>query len=192
MKTPQSIIDFGNALTRLIWGIIRYASITDGIIKSVDEEKCTCEVLCNKTTYTGVPLRVLISSKSSVLEIPKVNTNCLLTFRDINNSRPQLFQVHECEKLLYKVGNTTMDITSDGIIMNGGNNGGLPILEKINDNLNALKAYSEAINTALPAAFTAIGAGPSANGASGASSFQGAMAGMTINLSDMENTKIKQ
>jgi hypothetical protein len=46
------------------------------------------------------------------------------------------------------------------------------------------------MNNALPSAFNAIGASTAANGATGAASYQGAMAGKTVQLKDMEDKKI--
>jgi len=76
--------------------------------------------------------------------------------------------------------------------MNGGNLGGLVKLQELEQNLNSIKTYLSALNGAISAAFTAVGAGPSANGASGAASFNTAMSAQQINYASMENTKIKQ
>jgi hypothetical protein len=50
----------------------------------------------------------------------------------------------------------------------------------------------EAIHSALPSAFNAIGASTAANGALGATSYNGSMAGKAVQLKDMENNRIKQ
>jgi prolyl-tRNA editing enzyme YbaK/EbsC (Cys-tRNA(Pro) deacylase) len=76
------------------------------------------------------------------------------------------------------------------IIINGGELGGLVKLQELQDNLNSLKQYMEAINSALPGAFNAIGASTAANGASGGANYQGAMAGKAIQFKDMEDKKV--
>lgn len=78
------------------------------------------------------------------------------------------------------------------IIINGGTLGGLVKLQELKENLDSLKQYVEAMNNALPSAFNSVGASTAANGAMGATSYQSAMAGKTIQLKDMENTKITQ
>jgi hypothetical protein len=80
----------------------------------------------------------------------------------------------------------------DRIVFNGGQLGGLVKLQELNENLDSLKQYVEAIHNALPTAFNAIGASTAANGASGAASYQGTMAGKAVQLKDMENKKILQ
>lgn len=74
---------------------------------------------------------------------------------------------------------------------NGGNNGGIPILQKIADNLNALKTYCTTQQAALDSAFTAIGVGSAASGPNGAAAYGAAMASNTITFENMENTKVK-
>jgi hypothetical protein len=75
-------------------------------------------------------------------------------------------------------------------IFNGGQLGGLVRLQELKDNLDSLKQYIEAIHSALPAAFNAIGAGTAANGTLGATSYQGAMVGKLIQIKDMEDKKV--
>jgi hypothetical protein len=76
------------------------------------------------------------------------------------------------------------------IVFNGGQLGGMVKLQELKENINSLKQYMEAIHSALPAAFNAIGASTAANGALGATSYQGAMAGKAVQLKDMEDKKI--
>jgi hypothetical protein len=78
----------------------------------------------------------------------------------------------------------------DKIIFNGGNLGGLVNLQELKDNLDSLKQFIEAIHSTLPSAFNAIGASTAANGALGATSYQGAMAGKMVQFKDMEDKNI--
>lgn len=81
----------------------------------------------------------------------------------------------------------------DGTIeWNEGKNGGMVLLKKCEANLESLKSYCEALKTAVASGLGAVGAGPAANGATGASAFNTAMASALINFEDMENTKIVQ
>lgn len=76
------------------------------------------------------------------------------------------------------------------VVFNGGQLGGLVKLQELKDNLDSLKQYVEAIHNALPGAFSAIGASTAANGALGATSYNGSMSGKIIQLKDMEDKKI--
>lgn len=82
------------------------------------------------------------------------------------------------------------DRSSGVYSFNGGNNGGIPILQKILDNLTALKTYCTTQQTALDAAFAAIGVGSAASGPNGATAYNSAMAANTITFENMENTKL--
>lgn len=83
-------------------------------------------------------------------------------------------------------------ITPSGIELNGGKQGGLVKLKELEDNLQQLKDYVEAMNSAISPALTAIGAGTAASGTAGSSAYDKAMASRHIRLKSMENEKIKQ
>lgn len=84
-----------------------------------------------------------------------------------------------------------VELASDAIEFNGGKNNGLVKIKELEKNLDSLKKYVEAINMALPSAFTAVGAAMAAAGPLGATAYQGAMAGKIIMFEKMENDKIK-
>lgn len=86
----------------------------------------------------------------------------------------------------------TLLLNKDGIALNGGKLGGMVKLQELQDNLNQLKRYIEAMNQAIGPALSAIGAGTAANGANGAKSYNQAMAAQNIELKDMENKNITQ
>jgi hypothetical protein len=148
-------------------------------VKPVDD---TAEI-CN------VPLQADAQGGGLVI-FPRVKSNVLVSFTSKQTAAVIMYS--EVDKVLLSVGNTSVEITSDGIVMNGGNIGGLVKLQELKDNLNSLKGYVEAMNNALPAAFNAIGASTAANGATGAASYQSAMIGKAIQIRDMENGQVKQ
>lgn len=76
------------------------------------------------------------------------------------------------------------------ITINGGNNGGLVIAQRVQDSLNSLKQYCEDLKSAITTGINNIGAGSSANGATGKAAFETAMAGKTITFDNIENTNI--
>jgi hypothetical protein len=81
----------------------------------------------------------------------------------------------------------------DEVVLRGDALGGLPILQKVQDNLDTLKNYiKNKLEPAIGDAFTAVGAGSSANGAAGKTSFVSATGTAAINFEDMENKKVKQ
>ena len=83
-------------------------------------------------------------------------------------------------------------ITPSGIELNGGKLGGLVKLKELEDNLQQLKDYVEAMNSAISPALKAIGTGTAASGTAGSKAYDAAMASRRILLKSMENEKIKQ
>lgn len=145
----NEIANFIQIIKRLINSEIRKSNIDAIISSDTDMQKFTCDVKVNDFEYFDVPIRVLISKQASFLEVPKKDSHCLITFRDMNNSRPQLLEVDECEKILIKLGdNITTEWNSNEIIFNGGTNGMAKIVE-LTTKLNNLENEMNKILTIL-------------------------------------------
>ena len=144
----------------------RSSVIVDGFIIDVDSVNFTATVNIPRNSngqsidsfYYKVPLKILRGSQASFVEIPTVTSHCLLTFKDNNLQRPQLFSVDQCDKILMKIGSTTFELNtgkdSDGndipsIVFNGGDNGGLVILDKLVQKLNLLEKDINKLKTAF-------------------------------------------
>jgi hypothetical protein len=132
------------SLQQAILNVTRGKNIVDAIVTAVDEVKFTCTVKVNSDIGDGVlfyqvPLAVLVSAQASVIQIPKLNTECLLCFRDGNIQRPQLFSINEADKFLITIGNSTLEITADLFKFNGGSNGGLVLVNALVSQLNTLQ-----------------------------------------------------
>ena len=87
---------------------------------------------------------------------------------------------------------TSAELTTDGIVFNGGDLGGMVKINELEDNLNQLKDYVEKLKTEVSAGIKAVGASTAANGPAAAIKFDTAMATAVINFKDMENEKVKQ
>lgn len=131
------------AFTRAVGVLHRNAYVIDGIVSSVDyPDAFTCTVTIgagpDQADVGPVILRVLTDSQDAFVEIPKLNTPCVIVFRDGHQARPQMLACNEADKIL---------ITSTQIIANGGDNGGLvnispavAMWKAIVDDINKLKA----------------------------------------------------
>jgi hypothetical protein len=76
------------------------------------------KLVAGTVSFTNVPLRVLINSKSSFIEIPADNTTVLMTFRDGDFARPQLIEVHECKEIIIEIGGSKIGGSKIDIIDN--------------------------------------------------------------------------
>lgn len=133
----------GGALIQLIQNMNRANQVTEGVIKDVDEVKYTCTITIWETEFLVVPLRVLIGSNASIVEIPAIGTNCLVCFRDNDINRPQLFSVDQSKRI---------EITASELIkFNGGTLGGLPISSKLVTEINKIITAFNALNVKVNA-----------------------------------------
>lgn len=119
----------------------------------------------------------LITASSEGISVNRGDYSCNITKENISLS---------CKD------GASLNLADDTITMNGGELKGLVKLEELESNLNSLKDYCETLKDAIVAGFGKIGSGMSANGGSGATEFEGKMAGASISFKDMENKNIIQ
>lgn len=167
--------------------VTRGGCVVEAVVVSVDETAFTCDVTVNNsqgelpTTYFDVPLRVLTGSQASVVEIPELNTQCIICFRDSNIGRPQILMIHKALKIL---------VICDQVVFNNGTLGGMV---KLNDLVAKLNTLESDINT-LKAAFSSWVVVPNDGGAAlktAATSWYSQQLQPTKAV-DLENPKIKQ
>lgn len=149
-------------------------------VKSVDGE--TCNVELEGITLTDVRLRAVVNGENSkILVTPKTDSYVLVVDLAGNLSQLAVVGYSEVEKI---------EVDTDKIIFNGGNNNGLVKIEELKRNLDTLKNYIMALQSAVSNGLASVGAGTEANGATGEEEFNLAMTGRSINFEDMENAKI--
>ena len=126
--------------------ITRASQLCEAKVKSVDETKYTCVVTIKtgdtETDINNVPLKVLISTQASFIEIPKVGSICTLLFRHNNIQCPQLLHVNECDKVVTKIETTIFEVTKDGFKLNNDANGLKDTLKNLINELIAFKTVS--------------------------------------------------
>lgn len=123
--------ELATSLEKLINILNKGKTLIDGKITSVDEDNFTCEIQVLTTTFSGVPLRVLIGSQASVYEIPVIGTSCLISFRDSDIQRPQIMSIDQVD---------TLKINCVSLVeFNGGSLGGLVKVEDLVTRLNDIE-----------------------------------------------------
>lgn len=185
MENKES--ELSTALYDVIKRVTRGAAVVEGVIASVDEAAFTCDVSIRNsesetpTTFFDVPLRVLVSNQASVIEIPEINTQCVICFRDSNIGRPQILMIHKALKIL---------VICDQVTFNGGTLGGMV---KVNDLVTRLNTIEQDINV-LKTAFSAWVVVPTDGGAAlktAATAWYSQQLQPT-QVNQLENIKIKQ
>ncbi|MCM1042371.1 MAG: hypothetical protein NC396_08120 [Bacteroides sp.] len=91
----------------------------------------------------------------------------------------------------FEISGNKVKIKADEIEFNGGNNNGIAKVDEIKKNLESIKKYVEAMNTAISTGLNGVGSSPTASGSAGATAYTGAMAEKTIVINNMEDTKVK-
>lgn len=179
--------ELSNALYDVIKKVTRASVVVDATVIQVDEVKFTCDVTINGsnsenlTIYYEVPLRVLVSNQASVVEVPELNTKCVICFRDGNINRPQILMVHKALKIL---------VICDQVVFNNGTLGGMV---KLHDLVNKLNAIEQDINN-LKSVFSSWTPVPNDGGAAlkTASTSWYSQQLQPTQAADIENQKIKQ
>ena len=162
-----------------------------GKVVSVDKKAAALTVEFSGNLFT-VKLRSIINNSAMGMVLyPAVGSQVFCVAEGNSSSRFIALGFEQVEELAYTEGDITMKINADGVVFNGGSLGGLVKIEQLKNNIDSLKSYVEAINSALPSAFTAIGVGPAASGPSGAAAYSSSMSGRYITIQDMENQKVK-
>jgi hypothetical protein len=100
-------MDIGPALIDAVHSITRGHTIIEGTVLAVytdpgdpDNPSFTADVQVGESTFNNVPLKVLVGSQASVIEIPAVGSNVLMTFRDGNIQRYQMLFIDQVDRLL--------------------------------------------------------------------------------------------
>ena len=144
------------------WGnrLLRPCLVTDGEIKSVDKTKFTCEIIVGEAVYSNVSLKTITGSQASFVEIPKIGTDCLISFKHNNIQCPQLFSVHECDEILIKVGDSVLNITDGLFEFNGGALKGMIKAVELKTQLDKNTARIDGILNILTTAITGVSLQP--------------------------------
>ncbi|MBQ7057472.1 MAG: hypothetical protein IJM84_05950 [Bacteroidaceae bacterium] len=149
-------------------------------VKSVDGATCTVTRVLDGLEIADVRLNCHITENEGIVVTPKVNSFVLVT--NIDGRQHFVSQCSEVEKI-------TIDCNGD-IVINGGDNKGIVKIQELKDNLDSLKSYIEAMNTAISTGFSSVGESSAASGTAGKSAYTSAMTGRSINFKDMEDTKV--
>ncbi len=193
------LIEIGEQLCRVTRKNKTFLLSGKVVAGSLDEENGYCQVLLTgmmDESGDGSGNDVLLSSVSlnnnGVILYPADGSDVIVGEVD----GPGQYVLMRCSNLVKVnviIGGSSITITDGLIQFNDGSLDGLPILSKIQDNLKAIHDYI--FNTLQPAignGIAAVGVGSAANGTTGQTAFNTAVAGQDITFEDMENTNIKQ
>ena len=152
----------------------------------------TCSVRIDELPVTDVRLRAVINTNTEqVLVTPKVGSYVLVVDLSAGDYRDlAVIACSEVSEVNIKIGNTTATINAEGVMFNGGANGGMTITPKLVEQLDKMSAridgIIDAINNGVPVAQD--------GGVALQTSIKAYLAGIVDkeNFDNVENEKIKQ
>lgn len=182
-------------LQRLIEAIARKGQtpllVTIGKVKNIDEDKRICDIaIDDDLTLNNCRLNAIIDSYSNrLLIVPKENS--MVAFIAIGGklTEPLIIAYSEIDKVLLKIGNTEVNIDTDKVEINGGDNDGIIKIQDLTDKLNNLVDWCK--NHTHSGVITAVsgGSGAPAVGTSG-NTGKPISSPASFNKSDYEDTKV--
>jgi len=137
-------IEIQDAVELAIKSIMRNCVTVEGTITKVNND-FTVDVTVGKdevdggSTFYSVPMMCLPAVQASVIQIPKLNSDCHISFLDNTLERPQLVRVNEVTD--YLIGTQAGQVN---IKVNGGTLGGIPKAKEIQTQSNLDKAILQA------------------------------------------------
>lgn len=123
------------------------------IAKVVSCSGYTCTIQMDTLQLKDVRLRAVVNNnEDKVLITPKAGSYVLVY--DMSGGKMRDLVVVSCsevEKIEIKTENTTVDIDKNGVMINGGNLGGLVKIEKLTNKLNAIENDINNLKSAIEA-----------------------------------------
>lgn len=161
-------------------------------VKAVNEDEATCDLDDDGTMHYSVRLRPITGANDGVLLVPAIGAKALA----IQIESTDDWMVLQCtgyDKMLATIGGVTIDISDGKALLNGGENGGLvlvnAILSAINRLEDKLKSHQHAY---IPYPSGSPGAPVPTTGGETATPPSLVLEFQNTTLSDIENTAIKQ
>lgn len=179
-------------------------------VDAIDDKARTidCTPLDEGAPLLGVNLQANQNGEVGIVAFPRKDSHVVVAF--LSDATAVVVLMDDVELIGLKIGedNPVEGTVADGsvvlsigdtsvelapgkkITINGGELGGLVIIQELRDSLDSLKKYCETLNSATSAGLNAVGAALAANGALGKTAFDGAMASASIEIKNMENKDI--
>ena len=113
--------------------------VYSGKVSAVDEEATTCDVdIEESVTVFEVRLRAVVTDDTGVWVLPKVGSYVQIAQIEGGNQFV-LISWSEVDKVFVKIGDKTLEVSTDGFVFNGGANDGLVKVNELVDQLNKIE-----------------------------------------------------
>lgn len=137
-----------DTIRNMLMAAVDVPAVLSGKVLEVDTEARTANIDIDGTTLPGVLLQPVIDNSTGIVIFPKVGATALCLY-DAEYDGWVLLQTSDIERVQLNIGNTSIEVSADGVLFNGGNNGGLV-------NVNTLKSAFNAVVTDITTLYTAL------------------------------------
>ena len=132
----------------MLMAAVDVPAVLSGKVLEVDTEARTCNIDIDGTTLLGVLLQPVIDNSTGIAIFPQVGAHALCLY-NAEWDGWVLLQASDIDHIDISVGDTSLSISTDGIVINKGSNGGLV-------NVKTLKTAFNAVVTDITALYTAL------------------------------------
>ena len=136
------------SIRNMLMEAIDVPAVLSGKVLEVDTEARTCNIDIDGTTLPGVLLQPLIDNTTGIAVFPKVGAQALCLY-NAEWDGWVLLQASDIDHIDIAVGDTSLSVSTDGIVINKGNKGGLVNINTLKSAFNAVVADIATIATAL-------------------------------------------
>ena len=123
-------------------------AVLSGKVLEVDTKARTCNIDIDGTTLLGVLLQPIIDNSTGIAIFPQVGAQAICLY-NAEWDGWVLLQASDIDHIDISVGDTSLSVSTNGIVINNGNNGGLV-------NINAFNAVVTDIGV-IAAALSSLG-----------------------------------
>jgi hypothetical protein len=118
------------------------------VVKINDNQTIDCEDLVNQTIYKEIQLTATETKDSFLLITPKVGSTVIISFLNNDKKDGYVSSFSDLDKIELIIAHSQLTINKDGIVMNGGDLGGLVIIDKLVNKINDLEQkYNDLLNS---------------------------------------------
>lgn len=137
-----------DTIRNMLMAAVDVPAVLSGKVLEVDTESRTCNIDIDGTTMPGVLLQPIIDNSTGFAIFPKVGAQALCLY-NAEWDGWVLLQASDIDHIDISVGDTSLSVSTNGIVINNGNNGGLVNINTLKSAFNAVVSDIAVIATAL-------------------------------------------
>lgn len=120
-----------DTIRNMLMAAVDVPAVLSGKVLEVDTESRTCNIDIDGTTLTGVLLQPIIDNSTGIAIFPQVGAQAICLY-NAEWDGWVLLQASDIDHIDISVGDTSLSVSTNGIVINNGNNGGLVNIDAFN------------------------------------------------------------